>query len=148
MDKNKGTLVAFGAVAVVALLVGAFAFTTALGRTPAAAPTDRTIVMTAVEYKGTFGEGESQPAGTVVKAYRWDPSYIVVNKGDRVTLKVFGVNGDQHPSTIDGYDITFTVKRGEWTTVTFTASKAGTFEIVCHVPEHTETMHAYLYVVG
>ncbi|KSV83713.1 hypothetical protein [Sinorhizobium sp. GL28] len=32
---------------------------------------------------------------------------------------------------IDGYDISFTVKRGQLTTVTFTADKAGVFEFRC-----------------
>lgn len=134
-------------LAVVALLVAgsalAFAFVP-LGP----APIDRVITMTAVEYKGTFGANESQPEGTVVKAYRWDPSYILVNRGDRVTLKIFGVNGASHPTTIDGYDLSFTVRRGQWTNVTFTASQAGLFEMVCHVPDHTETMRAYIVVVG
>jgi uncharacterized cupredoxin-like copper-binding protein len=40
------------------------------------------------------------------------------------------------------------VTRGQWTTVEFTASKAGVFEIVCSVPDHAETMQAYLNVVG
>lgn len=144
---KRGTMVV-AALAVVALLVGAFGFATAMGKQPTPAPTDRTILMAAIEYKGTFGANESQPEGTQVKAYRWDPSYVVANRDDRVTLKIFGVNGAQHPSTIEGYDVSFTVKRGEWTTVTFTASKAGIFEIVCHVPEHTNTMHAYLHVLG
>lgn len=145
---TKRTLFALGALGVVGLLLGAFAFATALGRAPSPTSVDRTVIMAAVEYKGTFGANESQPAGTVVKAYRWDPSYLVVNRGDRVALKIFGVNGAEHPTTIDGYDLSFSVKRGEWTTVTFTASKAGTFEMVCHVPEHTATMHAYIHVVG
>ncbi len=143
---KRGALIP-AALAVVALLIGAFALALAV-MPSSSAPVDRTIVMTAVEYKGTFGANESQPPGTVVKAYRWDPSYLVVNKGDRITLKIFGVNGAAHPTTIEGYDKSFTVTRGEWTTVAFTASKPGTFEMVCHVPEHTETMKAYIVVVG
>jgi len=147
MEKGKGGILVLGVLAIAALAVGAFAFATAVGRAPAPTPTDRTIIMTAVEYKGTSGSSENPP-NTTYKAYRWDPSYIVVNKGDQVTLKIFGVNGASHPSSITGYGLTFTVTRGQWTTVEFAASKAGVFEIVCSIPEHTETMHAYLHVVG
>jgi heme/copper-type cytochrome/quinol oxidase subunit 2 len=147
MEKGKGGILALGVLAVAALAVGAFAFATAVGRVSAPTPTDRTIVMTAVEYKGTSGSTENPP-NTTYKAYRWEPSYLMVNKGDRVTLKIFGVNGATHTGSITGYGVTFTVTRGQWTTVEFTASKAGVFEIVCTVPEHAETMHAYLNVVG
>jgi len=146
-ERLKGGRSIAAVVAVVALLVASSAL--ALAFVPLGpAPVDRVIIMTAVEYKGTFGANESQPAGTIVEAYRWDPSYILVNRGDRVTLKILGVNGASHPTTIDGYDLSFTVRRGQWTNVTFTASQAGLFEMVCHVPEHTETMHAYIEVVG
>ena len=137
-----------GVLTVAGLLVGAVALGLVMGKAPAPAAVDRTFIMTAIEYKGTFGANEGQPAGTVVEAYRWDPSYLEVNKGDRVTLMIFGVNGAAHPTTIDGYDLAFTVTRGEWTTVTFTASKVGIFEMVCHVPDHTATMHAYIIVNG
>ena len=147
MEKGKGGILVLGVLAIAALAVGAFAFATAVGRAPAPTPTDRTIIMTAVEYKGTSGSSENPP-NTTYKAYRWDPSYIMVNKGDKVTLKIFGVNGALHPASITGYGVTFTVTRGQWTAVEFAASKAGVFEIVCSIPEHTETMHAYLHVVG
>ena len=146
--ERKGGLTALVTIAIVALALGGFASVYALGRAPAPSPVDRTILMTAIEYKGTFGANESQPPGTVVEAYRWDPSYIVVNKGDRVTLSIFGVNGREHPTTISGYGLSFTVRRGEWTNVSFTASIAGVFEIVCSIPSHATTMHAYLHVVG
>ena len=144
-ERRKRALSKTSVIALVGLLLAAVALGVAF--VPRAG-VDRTIIMAAVEYKGTFGSSESQPEGTVVKAYRWDPSYIVVNQGDRVTLKIFGVNGAEHPTTIEGYGLTFTVTRGEWTTVTFTASKGGVFEMVCHVPEHTATMHAYFDVRG
>ena len=138
------------AVAVVAIILSAFTAAWALTRpTPVRAPQAVTFVVLAIEYKGTFGAGESQPPGTVVEAYRWDPSYIRVVKGDTVTLKIFGVNGPSHdPTTIDAFGQTFTVTRGQWTTVTFVADKAGLAEMVCHVPDHTETMHMVIDVVG
>ena len=60
-----------------------------------------------------------------VSTYRWEPNQIIVNQGDEVTLEILGVNGAEHPTVIEGYDLSFTVKRGQLTTVTFTADKAG-----------------------
>ncbi len=52
-----------------------------------------------------------------VSTYRWEPSQIVVNQGDDVTLEILGVNGARTRARSKGYDIGFTVKRGELTTV-------------------------------
>jgi plastocyanin len=123
-----------------------------------AAGMKRTITMVAVEPKGgTSVDKEPFPAdplpeggGYILKApdaegrwevstYRWEPSQIIVNEGDEVTLEILGVNGAEHPTVIDGYDISFTVKRGELTTVTFTADKPGVFAFRCgvHMPSMT-----------
>ena len=80
-----------------------------------------------------------------VSTYRWEPSQIVVNPGDEVTLEILGVNGAEHPSTLDGYDINFTVERGELTTVTFTADKAGVFQFRCGI--HQPSMTGELIVL-
>lgn len=91
------------------------------------------------------------PPGTEVEgewgidAYQWVPGTIVVNEGDTVMLKFYGVNGDEHPTTIDGYDQEFTVRRGELTEVQFVADKVGTFQITCHA--HPPTMVAHLVVL-
>jgi len=106
-----------------------------------------TFVVLAVEYKGTSDASENPP-NTTYKAYRWDPSYIRVVKGDTVTLEIFGVNGASHPTTIDAFGQTFTVTRGQWTTVTFVADKAGLADMNCHIPDHTETMHMVIDVIG
>jgi plastocyanin len=66
-----------------------------------------------------------------VSTYRWDPNQIVVNQGDDVTLEILGINGAEHPTVIEGYDLSFTVKRGELTSVSFTADKAGVFPFRC-----------------
>lgn len=123
-----------------------------------AAGMKRTVTMVAVEPKGgATVDKEPFPAATLpegkgyalkrpdasgrweVSTYRWEPSQIVVNQGDEVTLEILGVNGDQHPSILDGYDVNFTVKRGELTTVKFTADKAGVFPFRCgtHQPSMT-----------
>jgi plastocyanin len=114
----------------------------------------RTITMAAVEFKGgTTVDKTPAPAAALpegkgyelkapddkgrweISAYRWDPSQIIVNQGDEVTLEIIGINGAEHPAVIDGYDVSFTVKRGELTTVTFTADTAGVFRVICSTHE-------------
>jgi plastocyanin len=81
-----------------------------------------------------------------VSTYRWDPGTIIVNQGDTVTLEIVGINGDEHPFTIEGYWITDTVRRGQITRVTFVADKAGIFKIICR--KHAPSMQADLVVLG
>jgi plastocyanin len=130
-----------------------------------AAGMKRTITMVAVEAKGgTTTDKEPFPTAPLpegkgyeleapnaegrweVSTYRWDPNQIIVNQGDEVALEILGVNGAEHPSVIDGYDISFTVKRGQLTTVTFTADKAGVFELRCGT--HQPSMVGELIVLA
>lgn len=127
----------------------------------APAATKRTIVMSAVEYKGSTEVAKepfpaaSAPAGGGYKlvaaadgktwensTYRWEPGTVVVYQGDDVELQIWGVNGATHPSKIEGYDKTFTVKRGQLTTLSFKADRAGVFRILCdaHAPSMTGTL--------
>jgi plastocyanin len=77
-----------------------------------------------------------------VSAYVWMPSQIIVNQGDEVTLEFVGINGAEHPTTITAYGQNFTLKRGHAQRVTFVATKAGTFGIVCgtHQPSMTGSL--------
>ncbi|RUV47268.1 MAG: hypothetical protein EOS23_17805 [Mesorhizobium sp.] len=125
----------------------------------------RTITMVAVEAKGgTTVDKEPFPTAGLpegkgyeleapnaegrweVSAYRWEPNQIIVNQGDEVTLEILGVNGAEHPGVIDGYDVSFTVKRGQLTTVTFTAGKTGVFEFRCGT--HQPSMVGELIVLA
>ncbi len=148
----------------VVLLGGAVLALSLLPR-PSAAQATRTVYMAAVEPKG--GTGVSQepfpnpallPAGGgyVLKApdstgrwevstYQWQPSFIVVNQGEQVTLEIIGINGAEHISSLPPYVEKFTVKRGQLTKVTFTASRAGIFPIVC--VSHQPSMTGYLVVL-
>lgn len=133
------------------LLGLAAVFTTAwLAGSAEAAGMKRTITMVAIEPKGgTTVDKEPFPSTPLpegkgyaltspdangrweVSTYRWQPNQIVVSQGDDVTLEILGINGAEHPAVIEGYDVSFTVKRGELTTVTFTADKAGVFPFRC-----------------
>ena len=129
--------------------------------TPWAQGPGRTIYMAAVEMKGgTQQEKEPYPAADLppgggyvktapnasgrweVSAYQWSPATIVAHQGETVTLEIVGVNGDMHPSTIPGLVDSFTVKRGEITRVTFTASKPGIYPVICtkHLPNMQGTL--------
>ena len=123
----------------------------------------RLIVVTAIEPKGGVtvdkepfpGEKLPEGGGYVLKepddkgrweiaVYVFDPRQISVNEGDEVTLEFVGVNGASHPTTIAGYDISFTLKRGQVNRVSFIASKPGVFAIKCAT--HHPTMVAELIV--
>jgi plastocyanin len=80
-----------------------------------------------------------------VVTYQWSPGTIVVREGETVTLEIVGINGDVHPSTIPGLVDSFTVKRGEVTRVTFTATKPGLYPITC--TKHTPNMQGTLVVL-
>ncbi|MCM2329072.1 MAG: cupredoxin domain-containing protein [Lysobacter sp.] len=127
-------------------------------------PRSRTIYIAAIEPKGgthvdqePFPDKPLPPGGGYalkkpdekgrweVSTYRWDPGTIVVNQGDRVTLEIVGINGDQHPFTIEGYWISDVVRRGQLTRVSFTADKAGIFKIICR--KHAPAMQADLVVL-
>jgi len=129
-----------------------------------AAPGKRFITMAAVEMKGGAtvdkepfpGQALPEGAGYVLKkpdasgrwevsTYRFMPSQILVNRGDEVTLEMVGINGDEHPTVIEGYAVTLIVKRGQVSRVTFKADKAGVFPIVCG--KHHPAMRGELIVL-
>lgn len=122
---------------------------------------DRTVYMAAIEPKGTTNVAKEAfptqplPAGGgyalkepyaagdwTVETYRWLPSTVTVAEGDRVTLEILGINGASHPTQIEGYNLDFEVKRGQLTTVKFTADDPGIFRFRCkvHQPAMTGTL--------
>ena len=125
----------------------------------AQAPVKRTFTILAVEPKGgVTADKEPFPSSPLptgggfvlsppdaksqrweVSAYVWQPSQIIVNQGDEVTLNFVGINGAAHATTIEAFGQTFTVKRGQSTRVTFVADKLGIHGIVCttHQPSMT-----------
>ena len=114
------------------------------------APVSR-ITATNVEFQMVTGEWKYQsPDGQqVIESYRWDPATLIVPRGSRVTLKIYGVNGSLHTLSIEAFQVKAEVKRGEITTVQFVAAQAGIFPIVClnHPDfEHKGPMIGYLVV--
>ncbi|MGB6554899.1 MAG: cupredoxin domain-containing protein [Candidatus Binataceae bacterium] len=66
----------------------------------------------------------------------WLPSTIIVHQGDKVvlTLKndIAGAE-DRHGFSLPAYNITEVIKRGEPKTVSFVASREGTFPYLCQL---------------
>ena len=152
--------------ALAAGLIASFAVCKSLDSSAASVPPPmkRTIYMAAIEPKGSTDVGKEPfpkiplPAGGgyglkepdkegkwEVETYAWLPGSITVYQGDEVTLQVVGINGAEHPVSIEGYNLKYVVKRGEVTTVSFKASKAGIFEIICH--RHRPSMTGQLIVL-
>lgn len=118
----------------------------------------RVIYLSAVEWKGSAevakepfptsalpeggGYERFEPDATGkwnVETYRFDSAVVFACQGDRVVLRIFGVNAAFHDIDIPDFDRTFRVKRGELTTVqNFVVKKTGIFPIICrtHVPSH------------
>lgn len=147
-------------------LAATLVFAACAANTAAPASAKRVISMTALEYKGTtevakeaFPAAPAPAGGGYVltppapggpswgtSTYRFEPGTIVVYQGDDVELNIWGVNGKEHPGRIEGYEkTTFNVKRGQLTTVSFKADKAGVFRILCDL--HQPSMTGQLVVL-
>lgn len=123
----------------------------------------RTIYLSAVEWKGSTNVSkeafptETLPSGGgyeifppghpevaseegkwAIETYRFDSALVAACKGERVVLKIFGVNAKDHQITIPDFNRDFLVRRGYLTTTTFVAAKTGLFPIICitHKPSH------------
>ncbi len=117
----------------------------------------RSIYLSAVEWKGS-AEVAKEPYPTKplpegggyeliapdaagkwnVETYRFDSAVVVACEGEQITLNIFGVNAAYHDITIAGFKQNFRVSRGQLSTVSFLAKKAGIYPIVCltHKPSH------------
>ena len=86
-----------------------------------------------------------------IERYVFHPGFLVVNRGDKVVLKIHALKGDKHIIEVPAFKTGETqILRGEEKTVSFVANKAGIFEIKCtnHVDSHKEgPMVGYLYVL-
>jgi len=85
------------------------------------------------EYKAKMDDGR------ILEVYRWNPGMIVVEKGDKVTLNILGVQGNMHPFEIKGLGVKGEVKKGRETKVTFIADREGTFPIICQTHSGRES---------
>lgn len=160
MDRKAWRWMLAGTIAVVVAAV----FGASLLPRVASAQATRTIYMAAVEPKGgtsatsePFPTAALPPGGSYilkapdangrweVSTYQWQPSFIVAREGEQVTLEIIGINGAEHVASLPPFVNSFTVRRGQLTRVSFNASRAGMFPILCVT--HQPSMTGYLVVL-
>jgi cytochrome c oxidase subunit 2 len=66
--------------------------------------------------------------------WRWDPSVIKVEAGDRVILKIFNEDSYDHGFALEVFGINKRLFPKRETVVDFVASKEGEFTFYCSVP--------------
>ena len=77
-----------------------------------------------------------EPAGEVreiqmtAKKYEFNPNLITVKKGERVKLIITALDRD-HGFKLEAFGINQKLKKGDATTIEFTADKVGTFPFQC-----------------
>lgn len=87
--------------------------------------------------------------GKEIEAYRFDPGTIFLQKGEKVNLRIFGVNGDEHAFTIEGTDIKGKIQKGKETVIPLQFDKPGTYRLICITHKDIENngpMIAYIVV--
>ncbi|MFC0472257.1 hypothetical protein ACFFHM_17600 [Halalkalibacter kiskunsagensis] len=87
--------------------------------------------------------------GKEIESYRWDPGTIFVPKDKNVTLRMYGVNGAQHPFMIEGTDIEGIVQKGQETLVDLHFTEKGVYRLICTAHSHIDNdgpMIAYIVV--
>ncbi|MFZ3588820.1 cupredoxin domain-containing protein [Bacillus sp. DJP31] len=88
-------------------------------------------------------------SGKELESYRWDPGTIVVPNEKDIELRIFGVNGKEHPFIIEGTNVKGIVKKGEETVLNLRFSKEGTYRIICSTHpdiDHNGPMIGYIVV--
>ena len=70
----------------------------------------------------------------------FNPTSISVHNGDRVDLRVGNDTATAHGFDIDGYGLkSWVIEPGQTQRIRFTARRAGTFRIFCHLHERHQT---------
>lgn len=85
----------------------------------------REIHLVTAEFKTKTDDGKE------IEAYRWDPGTVYVEKDEKVLLRIYGINGHEHPFIIEGTDIEGVVKKGQETTVELQFKEEGVYRLVC-----------------
>jgi plastocyanin len=79
------------------------------------------------------------------RVFTFEPSQIVVNQGDKVTLHFADVQGAHYTITVDGVG-TFPISRGQIHTVSFTADKVGIINYWS--PDHMPSVTGQIVVLA
>lgn len=96
------------------------------------------------------GFDSGNPLNWRVASYVWTPGSMIAYEGDRVDLTFFILNGNEHTTWIEGPDGAevaqeIEMNRGREYEMSFTATKAGTYRLICN--NHEPSMTAYIQVL-
>ncbi|UHA74749.1 cupredoxin domain-containing protein [Paenibacillus sp. 481] len=94
--------------------------------------TTRVIHMVTGEFKTKTDSGQE------LEVYRFDPGTVYANEGERVELRILGVNGHKHEFEIEGLNVRGTIEKNKETVVTFRAEE-GIYRIICL--NHADARH-------
>jgi cytochrome c oxidase subunit II len=99
------------------------------------------LLLFAIGVRGVLGQDSTQGAGSTGEAveikmtarkYRFDPNVITVKKGQHVRLIITALDRD-HGFKVEAFNVNQKLKKGDASTVEFTADAAGTFPFQCSV---------------
>ena len=81
--------------------------------------------------------GETVGIQVTLSDYAIATSPYEVKRGDQVTMTIRNVGAVAHELEIEGYDLEAEdIQPGQTRELTFKATQAGTFELVCHLDDH------------
>ena len=89
-----------------------------------------TLTLLSVGALGLLAQSESNEINVTAKKFEFSPGAIHVKKGDHVKLVITAADHD-HGFKLDAFQVDQLLKKGEATTVEFTADRAGTFPFEC-----------------
>ncbi len=112
---------------------------------------DPTSLSLGYGYKAPGDYDADNPDKWQVATYMFAPGAMSVAQGDAVTLRMFGVNGDEHVIYVEAPDGStvvdaFTANRGREYSVSFDADQAGHYRLICST--HGPTMTADIFSTG
>jgi len=84
----------------------------------------------AQDTSATGGTSQGPEIKMTAKKYAFDPNVITVKKGEHVKLIITALDRD-HGFKLAAFEVNQKLKKGDPTTIEFTADKAGTFPFQC-----------------
>ncbi|MFQ5558131.1 MAG: hypothetical protein ACE5GB_11575 [Acidimicrobiales bacterium] len=102
-------------------------------------------------FKGPGDFDVENPDKWQVSTCMFAPGAMTVAKGDDVSLRIFGVNGDEHEVWVeapDGTKVTSThsMNRGREYNLSFIADQSGHYRLICGT--HAPTMEADIFSIS
>jgi cytochrome c oxidase subunit 2 len=89
-----------------------------------------TLALLSAGALGMLAQSEANEIKVTAKKFEFSPSAIHVKKGDHVKLVITAADHD-HGFKLEAFQVDQLLKKGEATTVEFTADRAGTFPFEC-----------------